>query len=153
MAEWRKYGENRHRPPGEWVQTTVVEEVWGINHRMSDAKAFCRAVELAERASLTYGVALAPEPTNRYDPNAIAVLGQCMVKRFFGSPKLQEWHIGYVQRDLARELHEDLLSKGIAVASELYRIFEQDDYLEVKFIVLAPPGHGHKVRLRGRHGN
>ena len=150
MADWRKYGEDRHRPPGEWVQTTVVEEVWGVNYRRSNANAFCKAVEAAERSGLIYGLALAPEPTNKNDPNAIAVFGQCMVKPFFRSPRLHQWHIGYVQRDLARELHQGLLSRGIPIASELYRIFEQDDYLEIKFIVLAPPGNGHKVRMRGQ---
>lgn len=150
MAGWRKYGLDRHRPAGDWVQTTVVEEVWGINHRKGDVVAFCQAVDDAERSGRPYGIYLRPEPANQHDPNAIAVIGRCMVKPLFRSPRLKEWHIGYIQRDLAREIHEDLLGKGIPIASELYCIFEQDDYVEVKLIVLAPSGHGHKVRIRNR---
>ena len=141
---------DRHRPVGDWVQTTLVEEVWGLSHRKTNVAAFCHAVFDAERTKRAYGIYLRPEPANQHDPNAIAVIGRCMVKPFFRSPRSEEWHIGYIQRDLARELHEDLLGRGVPIESELYCIFEQDDYVEVKFIILAPPGHGHKVRIRNR---
>jgi hypothetical protein len=112
--------------------------VWGVRHRKDDARAFCNAVKDADKDGLEYGVALAPQPDNSEDPNAIAVLGQCMMKPWFRAPRLKEWHVGYVRRDLANELHVEFLSKGVPIASELYEIFEQRDFYEIKFFVLAP---------------
>ena len=148
QKDWRKYGKHRHRLPGKWVQATTVEEVWGVKRRKADALAFCRAVEKAERGKLVYGVALAPQPDNPHDKNAIAVLGQCMVKPWFRKPALKEWHIGYVRRELAGELHDEFLSKDIPIASEMYEVFHSGDYIEIKFIVLAPPGHSESARRK-----
>lgn len=148
MANWVKYGKNRQRPPGKWVQASALEEVWGIKHRKNNARAFCHAVKDADKAGLEYGVALAPQPENPEDSNAIAVLGQCMVKPWFRAPRLKEWHVGYVRRDLASELQDEFLSKDVPIASELYEIFEQRDFYEIKFFILAPPGNSHSARLR-----
>lgn len=148
MPAWEKYGKERYRLPGKWVQATLVEEVQGIHYRKPNVRAFCKAVKRAERLRLEYGVALAPQSDNQHDPNAIAVLGQCMVKRLFRSPKLQEWHIGYVARELAAELQSEFLRKDIPIASELYEIFQQGDFYEIKFIVLAPPGYSHGRRMK-----
>ena len=131
----------------------MVEEVWGVHHRKENARAFCHAVKAAEKAGREYGIALAPQPDNPHDPNAIGVLGQCMVKLWFRAPQLREWHIGYVQRDLAKELNNEFLSKDITIASELYEIFEQGDFFEIKFIVLAPSGHSHSARMKRSAGN
>lgn len=135
------------------MQATLVEEVVGVQYRKPDVRGFCAAVRKAERAGLEYGVALAPQPNNVHDPNAIAVLGQCMVKRWLRSPRLMEWHIGYVERGLATELHEEFLDLGIPIASELYEIFQQGDFFDVKFIVLAPPGHSHRTRMKRRRND
>lgn len=148
MAKPKKFGRGRHRPPGEWVQTTLAEEVFGLKHREANARAFAAAVEKAERAGQRYGVALALQPDNPHDRYAIAVFGQCMVKPFLRTPKLREWHIGFVERELARELHDDLLSRGIPISSELYSIYKSGKYLEINYIVLAPPGYGHSARTR-----
>lgn len=145
---WKRYAEAGSIPPGRWVKTTVAEEVHGLRYRQANVRAFCMAVEKAERKGLSYGVALAPQPGNPDDPFAIAVLGQAFEKRWFRSVRLREWHIGYVRRELAREIHDEFLSKGIAVASQLRSIYESGRYIEIKYFVLAPPGNSFSSRVR-----
>jgi hypothetical protein len=143
-----KFGRDRHKPIGDWVQTTIVEEVAGIQHRKDDARAFMHAVRKAEAERLRYGVELEPEPTNPHDPNAIAVLGTSVVKGWLSSA-VRKWKIGYLARDLAKEINRDLISKGVPIAAELYDVtLTANDFIAVRLIVLAPTGHSHKIRLR-----
>ncbi|MFD1744062.1 HIRAN domain-containing protein [Rhizobium helianthi] len=126
------------------MQTTTVVKVAGVQHRKRDVSAFIAAVRAAERGGLIYGVRLIPEPSNRYDANAIAVMG------FAGQ---REWQIGYLERDLAREINRDLIDKGLPVAGELYAVWVGDNgFVDISIIVLAPPGNGLKARLRRRSG-
>lgn len=137
-----RFGTDRHKPVGAWVQTTMTVSVTGIQHRKSAVGAFCRAVRQATKNQARYGVRLRPEPGNQHDPNAIAVDG------FAGSGS---WHIGYLSRDLAKEIRDDLLDKGVPIDAELYNIWVGDnDFTEINVIVLAPPGHGMKARVKGR---
>lgn len=137
-----KFGQHRYQPPGEWVQTTLVEKVVGLNHRLDNLLTFCTVVQHAERNGNPYGVELRPEPLNPYDQNAIAVDGVYAGKR---------WHLGYLDRSLASELHEDLISAGVPISAELYSIWLGDDgYADVNVIILAPAGHGHKARIKRR---
>lgn len=135
-----RIGERRYKPAGDWVQATTVLEVKGIHHRRGSAEAFCRAVMRAELSDQIYGARLRPEPSNRYDRNAIAVDG------FVAD---RTWHIGYLDRDTAAELNRDLIAKGLRIGAQLYAIWiSPAGYIEVKVIVLAPPGHSLKSRLK-----
>jgi len=143
-----RYAQNRHKPVGEWVQTTSVESVVGVHHRKVAATAFARAAKASEAKGLVYGVELEHRPDNRHDPNAIAVIGVAERKGWF-SRSIQKWHIGYLGREMAAEIIEDLVRKNIPVVAELYSIYEgSDGFLDFKIIVLAPPGHSVKVRQR-----
>lgn len=144
-----RYGQSRHKPHGEWVQTTLVESVVGVHYRKASAVAFARAARKAEAQGLLYGVEIEHRPDNRHDPNAIAVIGVAERKGWFRRT-VERWHIGYLDRDTAAEIVGDLVSKGIPVAAELYSIYEgNDDYLDFKVIVLAPPSHSTKLRRQG----
>ena len=135
-----RFGEDRHKPDGNWVQTTLVETVVGIQHRQSEVLAFCGAVQGAELSNTPYGVQVRPEPSNSHDQNAIAVDG------FVGK---QRWHVGYLGRDTAKEINRDLVSKKIPIAAELYNLWIGDDgYIDIKIIILAPSGYGTKARIR-----
>lgn len=135
-----RFGQDRHKPEGQWVQTTTVTTVVGIQHRRNDVELFCQAVEAAARKQQRYGVRLRPTPDNPHDQNAIAVDG------FAGG---QTWHVGFLDRDTAKEITRDLVLKGIPIDAELYRIWIADDgYIEIQVIVLAPPGNSTKVRLK-----
>jgi HIRAN domain-containing protein len=138
------------RPEGEWVQTTLAESIVGVHHRKADAITFARAARRAEAKSLQYGVQLEHRPDNPHDANAIAVIGVAEQKGWF-SRRIGQWHIGYLDRDVAAEIISDLVSNGIAVAAELYSIYEgKDGFLDFKVTVLAPPGHSTKARLRAK---
>jgi hypothetical protein len=50
-----RYAQNRHRPVGQWVQTTLAESVVGVHHRKPMAIAFARAAREAEAKGLIYG--------------------------------------------------------------------------------------------------
>jgi len=146
MPTWEKFGQDRHRPAGEWVQATLVEDVVGVAHRKHAAFQFATAVRSAERRSLHYGIALELEPNNPHDRHAIKVIGMAEQRRFFGGTRRSAWHIGYLPRETSSELHQDLLSQGIPIAAELYYVFLDRDFVDLKIIVLAPPGHSHGAR-------
>lgn len=135
-----RFGQHRHKPSGEWVQTTTVESVVGIPHRKDSVEKFCAAVAKAERSGRRYGVRLVQERANKFDPLAIAVEGYAAN---------QSWHIGYLDKDLSRDLYRDLLNSGIPIEGELYSVWIADNgFIDVKILVLAPPGHGMKARLK-----
>jgi hypothetical protein len=124
--------------------------VAGVHHRKENAVSFARAVEKAEAKGLLYGVHLEPEPTNTHDPKAIKVIGYAEKKTLFGKEKRAEWHIGYLERDDAADLHKDLVSQGLSISAVLYRVFALPNFAQVGFdlIALAPPGHSLSVRRR-----
>jgi hypothetical protein len=135
-------------PDGKWVQTTLTESVVGVHHRKADAIVCANAARKAEAKGLQYGVQLEHRPDNPHDSNAIAVIGVAEQKGWF-SRRIGQWHIGYLDRDVASEIVSDLVSNGIAVAAQLYSIYEgKDGFLDFKVIVLAPPGHSTKARRR-----
>jgi hypothetical protein len=140
-----RFGKDRHATPGAWVQTTMMIKVKGIQHRGSAVGAFATAVQAAERHRAYYGVTLKPEPGNSHDKNAIAV---------YGIASGAEWHLGYLDAYTAEEINRDLVSKGIPIAAELYEIWVSDEgFIDVKIIVLAPPGYGHKARVKARRSS
>jgi len=136
----RKYCLDRYRPPGDWVIASTTIPVMGVQHRKRRVRRFCRAAESAERGNRRYGVELRPEPNNPVDPNAIAVDG-VIEGRVLVWLWQRKWHIGYLGASIASFVHENFISRNIAIAAELYSIYENDDYLDLKVLVLAPPGN------------
>ncbi len=145
---YTKYGKDRHKPAGDWVQTTYLTEVAGVNFRKPEVIAFAVAVRHAENRGLMYGLKMAREPNNEHDSNAIAIYGSAQVKGWFRN-KLHEWHIGYVPAHLAVDVTQNLINAGVPVDIELYQIVEGiGHYYEVQFFILAPPGYGVRKRLK-----
>lgn len=145
-----KFGTDRYRPAGIWVQTTIAVSVVGIQFRKEAARAYISAVQKAESLRLQYGLLLERQTNNPHDPDAIAIYGVSEVQASLNT-SVQEWHIGYMARDLAAELAEDLVSKGVPIAAELLSIYESaNGFIDVSYIVLAPKGYGHKARLRAK---
>lgn len=150
MAQ-KRFGTARYMPLGDWVRTTVVERVVGIQHRRRDVLAFCDAVRKAEAKGLRYGIDVRPEPTNAHDRNALAVYGYAeAVSWFRRTPKRAEWHVGYIGRDMAQGLALDFAARGVPLAGELYSIYQSDDFIEIKVLVLAPRGHSVSTRNKRR---
>ncbi|PWL18154.1 hypothetical protein DKP76_10570 [Falsochrobactrum shanghaiense] len=138
-----RFAKDRHKPEGKWVQTTMMIKAAGVAHRKQAALEFAQAAKSASDAGQRYGVTVTPDRNNAHDQNAIAVHG------FVGS---RSWHVGYLDRNTAAELHHDLLSKKIPIAGELYEIYVgSDSYMEIKLIILAPPGHSMKARIKAHH--
>lgn len=150
MVGDKRFGKDRHRPDGKWVQATTIQKVVGVQHRKPNAQAFADAARKAENKSLQYGVQLEHQPNNPHDFNAIAVYGISEKKGFF-SKSVAEWHIGYLESELAAELVCDFLSKDIQIAAELHSIYENDSgFLDFNVIVLAPPGHSESARRKSK---
>lgn len=143
-----RFGQDRHSPLGEWVQTTPLIEVVGLNHRPGEVAKFFSAVRKAERKGLSYGIMVVPEPNNPHDRNAIKVIGFAESKPLFGGLMRREWHVGYVERDMAAEVTEALLANRIPISAELYRLYEGNDYREIQMFVLAPPGNSYSTRTK-----
>jgi len=139
-----KYAKDRHQPAGVWVRATIVVEVAGIQHRKADAAAFCAYANRAEGLKEPYGLRLEIDPNNSFDPNAIKV---------FGHAQGREWHIGYVDAETAKDAAKDLLSAHIPIAAELYSIYvSSGEFIEIKYLLLAPKGYSHKARVRALSG-
>lgn len=144
----RAFGGDAERPAGEWVNSTFRFEVAGIQHRRAAALAFSRAVARAERRGLKYWAEPRLEPDNPHDRNAIAILGTCEVKGWFGPVRRESWHIGYVPATIAAELRADLLDAGLPIAATVNRIWLDGDYVEIHATILGPPGQSLKARRR-----
>ena len=153
MVTWEKYGRDRHKPAGEWVQTTHIEKVTGVAYCKTEALAFSKAAKKAERQGCIYGVRLELEPENPVDKNAVMVWGVAESRGWLGGIKQAEWHIGYLSAALAAELHRDLLSMGRPIAAELYSIFEDGEFFDFNIIILAPKGFGVASRDRAARKN
>ena len=98
---------------------------------------FAQAARRAEAKGLVYGVELEHRPDNPHDANAIAVIGVAERSGWFRR-RVDRWHIGYLDREIAAEIVGDLVSKRTPVAAELYSIYEgRDGFLDFKIIVLA----------------
>jgi hypothetical protein len=145
---YEKFGMARHKPTGQWVQTTALLTVAGSNHRRADVERFFNAVRAAETRSLLYGVRLILEPENRHDPNAIAVYGFAEGKGWFGKSKVRSWHVGYLPAEDAADVQSNILGRGLPIEAELYSLYANNDYREIRIFVLAPPGNSESARRR-----
>jgi tetratricopeptide (TPR) repeat protein len=148
--EAERFGTDRHRPDGHWVQNTPLLEVAGIEHHKHKALAFAHAVKAAERAQAAYGVRIEPEPNNRSDANAIKVIGLATVKPILGPARIEEFHVGYVDRITARELTTDLIATGHPYAAELSCVYLQNAFVAVHYHVLVPKGSPGALRTHKR---
>lgn len=137
-----RFATDRHHPEGKWVKATLVSQVEGIQHRRANAEAFASAAHKAEQRRQPYGLRLELDPTNPFDPNAIKV---------FGEANGREWHIGYVDRHTAADVASDLVERAVPFDAELYAIhISSTGFIEIKMIVLAPPGNSHKTLMNRR---
>lgn len=124
------------------MQTSLMVKVAGVQHYKGAARDFAKAVHVAEASGARYGLRLEPEPNNRHDAHAIKV---------YGTAGNKSWHIGYLDRDTAAEVTQDLLANNVPIAAELYEIWVgQEGYVDFKLLVLAPAGYGYKSRLKKR---
>ncbi len=89
------------------------------------------------RKRLEYGVEF--ERGNREDPNAIKVIGFAENSGWFGRTDFQEWHIGYLGKELAKELHTNLLAKDQEIAAVLHAVLVKNSEVEIKLTVVSPP--------------
>jgi hypothetical protein len=151
-----RFGQARYKPAGEWVQATRLIEVAGIQFRKSEVRKFARALIKADRQDHVYGLKLHVEPDNPHDPNAIAVFGVAIYDGWFRRKKCGKWHVGYVPAEVAADVTVNLVLQDVPIAAELYSIFhgdKGDDYWDIKFFVLAPPGNSASKRERAaRYG-
>jgi hypothetical protein len=144
-----KHGTDRHRPQGDWVGFTNAISIVGVSMRRAEAAAFADAVSEAERRRLIYGVNLQYEPNNPDDPNALAVIGTAERKALFGGIKTREWKIGYLPREIAVEVVDELIKPGLPVGIELFSIYRGSaGYVDFKVIVLGPPGQSQSARQK-----
>lgn len=146
----QRFGVDRHRPAGQWVQNTPLLEVAAVQNRKAAALAFARAAENAERRQWPYGLRFALEPTNQEDPNAIKVIGFAMAKPMFGATKEHVFDIGYIDRETAAEVHEDLVAVEHPFAAELSFIYRRGSFVAFAYHILVPKGSPATLRTHKR---
>jgi hypothetical protein len=77
--------------------------------------------------------------SNSFDTNAIKV---------FGRAEGNEWHIGYVDGETAKDAATDLVPAEVPIAAELYSIYvSEGEFIEIKYLLLAPKGYSQKTRV------
>lgn len=145
---YAKFGQSSPKPAGDWVITSTAETVAGIHRHRPANEQFAAAVSLAEARGWGYGLFLLPEPHNPYDANALAIWGWCLTPRFLRQPRRSEWHLGYVERGLAAEMHAYQRDHAIPIDIHLRHIYKSGRYIDVSYFLLAPKGHSHSTRLR-----
>lgn len=135
-----KFGQDRFIPRGSWLETTNVISINEPNELRGNLQEFGAAVRTLESTSGKYGVRLRRERFNKRDAHAIAVDG------YAGG---NSWHIGYLSRDLAREIYSDLLNRGVPVEAALESVLDRDGrFGNVRIQLLAPPAYGVKDRRK-----
>jgi hypothetical protein len=102
------------------------EEVAGVQHRLSNVRAFASGRHHALR--------LEREPNNPHDPNAIKVIG--IYKGWFFTHRV---HIGYVPAEIAEEIAErNLFSQIQPLLKNIWWGGYVRDYIVVRFDILGP---------------
>ncbi len=137
MAQ-EKFGQDRYLPEGDWTSAVDAAAVAGTKFRKNQAHEFAKAVKVAEQKGLEYGLELEPEPDNRADPNAIKVIGFAETAGWFGRVQFQEWHVGYLHKDLAKTLHKDVLAKDVEIVAELHHVAQDGEKVDIEMSVLQP---------------
>ncbi|MEM9843381.1 MAG: hypothetical protein AAF965_01155 [Pseudomonadota bacterium] len=112
--EVHKFGDNA--PAGDWVQWTIGSgwfDVQGIFDRKEGVREFLRLAAQADERGELFGALLNPEPDNKYDRNAMQVIG------IFGPHEAPTSRVflGYVPTDVAAEVAS--FPKGMPIAVEL----------------------------------
>lgn len=127
--DWWAFTFPPNRPEGgPWRISLGSVEVAGTQHHHDDVSSFVHEVQATQNQvklkQFPFSVILEAEPGNRYDRNAVKVLGKTDVHP--GSRLL-----GYLPRDVAAALTGSELPPAEAV-----RYFERDDYSELKINLL-----------------
>ena len=137
MAQ-QKFGQDRYLPEGEWTAAVEAAAVAGTKFRKNQVNEFAKAVKSAEDKGLEYGLELEAEPDNRADPNAIKVIGFAETAGWFGRVNFQEWHVGYLDKALAKKLHKNKLAKDVELIAELHHLAVEGDRVSIELAVLEP---------------
>jgi hypothetical protein len=102
------------------------EEVAGVEHRLSNVRAFTKGQNQELR--------LEREPNNRHDPNAIKVVG--IYKGWFFTHSV---HFGYVSAEVAKLIAEqDIFSQIRPRLKNIWWGGYVRDYIVVRFDILGP---------------
>jgi hypothetical protein len=81
-------------------------DIAGIHHYKEEALEFFHGAQACEKKDRFYACMLMPEPSNRFDKNAIAVWGVWTEKKWFKTKQRQE-KIGYIPAEFAAEVAEN----------------------------------------------
>lgn len=119
----------RGRPPGDWRQFRLADRVAGLKHRKADLGRFGEGAALAEKLGLDFGLDLRRQPDNRFDKNAIMVLGRWTAqnKRWFrpATKSVEQAQIGWIDRETAA--HLALAGPDFPIAAEFYEMAVAND--------------------------
>ncbi|AYC99999.1 HIRAN domain-containing protein [Neorhizobium sp. NCHU2750] len=125
MSGWRKEFHLHGQPiPADMRIYEPRLEVMGLSRRKSDGAAFCKG----KNRSLSFR----PEPNNKHDPNAIAVIATWKGWLFSKQALL-----GYVPREVAARLSETQLTHS--VNPRLLKTYVgRDGFVDIEYQILGP---------------
>lgn len=122
---WEVYNFGDNAPAGDWVQWKIGSgwfDVQGLFNRKEAVREFLRLAAQADERGEPFGALFNPEPDNKYDKNAMQVIGilgprEAPTSRVF---------LGYVPADVAAEVASFPEGMPIAVELKKSRIGEVD---------------------------
>lgn len=133
---WRNYGAIT-RPDGQWVRASGMCSVLGLEKDIQGFIYWADAAEKAHKKKLRFGADImeALDGSGRID-----VVGVAQTKSFFGKVSAKQWILGHIWGEVAKEMRERYVDKGVQIASELYSVHYDRSDPEVKIYILVPKG-------------
>lgn len=122
---YRKYHKDEQKIPTGFQKYSEEIGVAGIQHRRDAATKFVN--------SANQWLEFEPEPLNKFDSNAIKVLGCCKLEN-----EISKIHVGYVPALMAKQIKKSLIEE---FRPRLYKTYiGESGYVEIEFQLLGPKG-------------
>jgi len=135
--------ENSIIPKGKWRQCNPQRKVAGTFYRKRNAMNFIHGAIYSDENNLKYGIIVEKEPNNKYDKNALKLIGCWHKKRLFSSPVPRCKHIGYVPRGLAEFVSTLPPETPLAAELKYAKVKNKnnrfgDVFIDIYFVLLLP---------------
>ena len=136
---------NGAMPPGDWRRVSPCLQVAGAHHRKQEGAMFARTAAESDLRGCPFGLAIEREPSNKFDPNALKIMGWVNGQR---------WHLGYVERSFAAYCADRFADAEFA--AELHNVycspsdndyFPPSSYVSVFYFICVAQNTPHRIGL------
>jgi len=115
-------------PKGYKIFSTI--QAVGVNYHTDNIIAFIKGSN--------QDIDLVPEPTNKYDKNAIMVVGTVDIKSFIFFKTRKSILLGYIDKDDTKELLKDSAYKNYKIRKRYAGASERGGIVEFQLLIKKP---------------